>query len=117
LDSGILNDVRMALFGGYDAGAWFLLPESITCWSEKPARPWILIEPSQDWPTVRMRPRTTSHRGKWRHEPHERRHTDSCRITRPGWIAEVVQTVDADVLPPHYSCAEPDESLVEALRG
>lgn len=111
--------------GKYVVGTWHILDESLTRWSRKATRPWLVTADYGSGPNVAMMPRTTQDYGgptAIRHPAH--RHGErspdraTCRIKARGRIC----TGERKAFPREwiaddrgYSCREPDVALLEAI--
>ena len=114
-----------AQYGRPVVGTWHVLDETLTRWSGKPTRPWLVVADYGSGPSVQMMPRTTQDYGgptAIRHSGHDHDEFDSdrktCKINRPGRICSSVRKAFprewiADDRA--YSCHEPDDALLEAL--
>lgn len=119
-----LSDLAFRLFG-HSLGTWFWVPNDQTLhaiterrWSEKEgSHPFVLVFDYDGGPSATVRPRsTTSDRGL-DHLAHPADCAVSCKIDRRGWILRVLWSLRADALSAdHYSCVEPYEDIVTALK-
>jgi hypothetical protein len=103
-------------------GTWRWLPESLTGFSHRVARPWLVI--ADEGPVARVVPRSTKvtdEVGCVRHAAHEHAEFDkdrrTCRIDKAGCLVVSVRrsiavgSVSDDA---SYSCREHDEQVLKA---
>ncbi len=117
--------VMLAEHGRHLPGTWHVLSESLTNWSRKSSRPWLVLADYGSGPTLPMVPRTTQDHGLSTgipHAAHTHAETDSdshtCKIRKRGRVCS-----DARRNHPRawvrdegtYSCREPDDDLLLAL--
>jgi hypothetical protein len=122
---GILPDLAFRLFG-HSGGTWFWVPNdqsahSITerRWSDEPGRhPFVLVADYAGGPGVTVRPRSTTNDRGVEHFAHPADHEQTCKIGRKGWVLRVLWSLQTDaVCAENYSCVEPYEEILEALRN
>lgn len=108
-----------------EVGTWHWLDETLTEWSAKSHRPWLVVADPGSGPNVQIRPRTTQDYGGSdtiahpRHQ-HEQGLEDRrlCKLDRPGRICLNRRRGFPRALlagKDFYSCREPDGDLLETL--
>ena len=121
---GTFDDLAFRLFG-HSAGSWFWVPNSESChsvieraWSNEPGHhPFVLVADYDGGPGVTVRPRSTTNDRGVEHSAHPFDHERTCKIDRPGWVLRVLWSLRTDaVCGENYSCVEPYERTLEALR-
>jgi len=107
-----------------DVGTWHWLDESLTEWSDKGHRPWLVVTDPGSGPSVQIVPRTTKRQSPSRGFLHPQHlHVDGledkrlCRLDQAGWICPrrrkgLRRELLADKQ--FYSCREPDQSVRKA---
>lgn len=86
-------------------------------WAAKPGRPCIAVTDASG-PLVTVRPRTTAPSGSaefLEHPPHPASCSESCIVTKRGWIAlRISLPVEKQWVRDHLCCVESDERVLEA---
>ena len=125
MDLTEFREAMEAECGSSSAGTWHIVDETLTGWSQKAFRPWIIVDDPGSGPNVQMVPRSTKIRRGAKFLPHESHQhgpldTDrtSCRINEPGTIcAAQRRPIHRKWIagPRSYSCREPDDAILQAL--
>jgi hypothetical protein len=119
-----LDELAFRLFG-HSEGAWFWVPNhesrhAITerAWSIEPGRhPFVLVAEYAGGPGATVRPRSTTNKKGVKHCAHPHDHERTCKIDEPGWVLYLLWSLPSDaVCADNYSCVEPYEQILEALK-
>lgn len=107
---------------GAPAGAWFVLSEANTGFSDTRAEhPWILVADfSPRLALAHGCPRTRRrNESEYRHAAHEIGHEPMCQLTDTGWILITQQRpLDPSWLDDgFYSCTEPSGQVIQDLQA